>query len=210
MSAPGLLVAFEGGDGSGKSTQAALLADQLGAVLTRQAGGTPFGARLREITLSDAGAALDIRSEALLFMADRAEHVDKVVRPALERGQHVVSDRWAYSSLVYQGYGRGLDVDELRRLADWAMTGLWPDAVIFLDIPIEVGAERRHRRNAEQDHFERASDGLQNRVLDGYRRLAEVEPHLWHRVEAQGSVDDVAAKVQAVIAPLLERATLQT
>lgn len=203
MTQRGLLVAFEGGDGSGKSTQTALLAERIGAVVTRQAGGTPFGKRLREITLDPQATELSLKAEALLYMTDRAEHVNKVVMPALSGGRHVVSDRWAYSSLVYQGYGRGLNVDELRQVGNWAMDGLWPDVVILLDIPLEVGAARLAARNAEQDHYELAGAELQKAVVNGYHELAAAEPARWLIVDGQGEVEDIAARVWAAIEPRL-------
>lgn len=199
----GLLIAFEGGDGSGKSTQARIAAERLGAVLTRQAGGTPFGERLRAITLDPISVTLASRAEALLYMADRAEHVDKVVVPAMQNGTHVVSDRWAYSSFVYQGYGRGLDIDELRQLSDWAMNGLWPDLVIFLDIPLETGTERISERSGMKDHYELEGIELQRRVVAGYRKLAQAEPERWRVVDGTGDIDEVAQKVWSVIDPLL-------
>ena len=195
----GLLIAFEGGDGSGKSTQAAIAAERLGAVLTRQSGGTPFGEKLRSILLDPASADLSLRAEALLFMADRAEHVQKVVEPALADGFHVVSDRWAYSSFVYQGYGRGLDVAELRQLSDWSMQGLWPDLVVFLDIPLETGVNRVDVRNETRDHFELAGAGLQQRVVGGYRDLAAADPERWRVVDGTDSVEEVAERVWSVI-----------
>ena len=134
MSGPAY-IAFEGAEGCGKSTQAALLADALGAVLTRETGGTPVGARLREILHDTTVTDLDDRAEALITAADRAQHIVHVVRPALAAGRLVVSDRSVYSTLAYQGYGRGLDLDELRRINDWAIGGLWPERVILLDAP---------------------------------------------------------------------------
>jgi len=203
MSEYGILIAFEGGDGSGKSTQARLLANRLNALLTRQAGGTPFGERLREIILESDSAHLSQRAEAFLFMADRAEQVDKVVGPALAAGRHVVSDRWAYSSLVYQGYGRGLDVEELKHISDWAMCGLWPDVVVLLDIPLDVGAGRRDLRDAEQDHYELAGSELQTQVIAGYRELADSDPHRWRVVNGQGSIEEVSARVWDAVAPFI-------
>lgn len=195
----GLLIAFEGGDGSGKSTQAAIAAERLGAVLTRQSGGTPFGEKLRGILLDPASADLSLRAEALLFMADRAEHVEKVVSPSLADGFHVVSDRWAYSSFVYQGYGRGLDVEELRHLSDWSMKGLWPDLVVFLDIPLETGVSRVDVRNETRDHFELAGFELQQRVVAGYRELAAADPDRWRVIDGTGAVEEVAERVWSVI-----------
>lgn len=199
MSARGLLIAFEGGDGSGKSTQAKIAAQRLDAVLTRQSGGTPFGEKLRAILLDPDTAGVSLRAEALLFMADRAEHVDKVVEPALSAGKHVVSDRWAYSSFVYQGYGRGLDIEELRNLSDWSMNGLWPDLVVFLDIPLETGATRVTDRNGEQDQYELEGASLQERVVAGYRELAAADPDRWRVIDGTGSIDEVAQRVWTVL-----------
>src|SRR5918994_5267211 len=137
-----LYVAFEGAEGSGKSTQATLLADQLGALLTRETGGTAVGQRLRAILHDVDVVDLDDRAEALITAADRAQHVTRVVAPALAAGRTVVSDRSVYSTLGYQGYGRGLDLEVLRRINDWAVDGLWPDRVILLDAPSDVLARR--------------------------------------------------------------------
>lgn len=199
MSKRGFLIAFEGGDGSGKSTQAAIAAERLDALLTRQAGGTPFGQKLRAITLDAGSADLALRAEALLYMADRAEHVEKVVEPALQSGEHVVSDRWAYSSFVYQGYGRGLDVEELRQVSDWSMKGLWPDLVVFLDIPLETGASRVSVRSDEKDHYELEGIELQKRVVAGYRELAQADPDRWRVVDGEGNIEEVAVRVWSVI-----------
>jgi dTMP kinase len=199
MSSRGFLIAFEGGDGSGKSTQAKIAAERLDAELTRQAGGTSFGQKLRAIALDASSADLSLRAEALLYMTDRAEHVAKVVEPALAAGKHVVSDRWAYSSFVYQGYGRGLDVDELRTLSDWAMNGLWPDLVVFLDIPLETGESRVGVRGEAKDHYELEGVELQQRVVAGYRELAQAEPGRWRVVDGEGSIEEVAQRIWSVI-----------
>lgn len=202
MTDRGLLIAFEGGDGTGKSTQAKLLARRIDAVLTRQAGGTPFGERVRALTLDDTSAGISSRAEALLYMADRAEHVEALVQPLLASGQNVVSDRWAYASLVYQGHGRGLDVCELREIADWSMHGLWPDLVVLLEVPVEVGLARVHS-DGEPDHYEAAGAALQTRVVEGYRALAAADSDRWHVVDGHGHIDDVAERVWAVVDPLL-------
>ena len=135
-------IVFEGAEGCGKSTQAARLATTLDAVLTRETGGTDIGARLRAILHDTTNAHLDDRAEALLAAADRAQHLAEVVRPALDAGRIVVSDRSVYSSLAYQGYGRRLDVADITKLNEWATAGCWPDLVIFLDTPDDVIAER--------------------------------------------------------------------
>ena len=193
-------VVFEGGEGSGKSTQAALLAARLGAVLTREPGGTDVGRRIRAIVL-DPGlpSPLDPRAEALLMAADRAQHVAEVIRPALARGDDVVSDRFAGSTLAYQGYARGLDVDELARISSWATGGLEPDLVVLLDVTPEVTAARMGRA---LDRMELAGDDFHRRVAEGYRALAAADPR-WVVVDGAGTVDDVAERVAEAVAAVV-------
>jgi dTMP kinase len=191
----GRLIAFEGGEGSGKSTQAGLLAASLGAVLTREPGGTAIGARIRAIVLDgEVGAGLDVRAEALLMAADRAQHVAEVVRPAIERGDDVVSDRFSGSTLAYQGHGRGLGLSELGWLSAWATAGVEPDLVVLLDVAPEVGGARLGR---SPDRMEAAGDDFHRRVADGYRALAAGCPDRWVVIDGVGPVDDVAARVSA-------------
>jgi dTMP kinase len=194
-------VALEGAEGCGKSTQARRLAESLGAVLTRETGGTPIGARLREILHDVAVTDLDARAEALVVAGDRAQHLAEVVRPALSAGRHVVSDRSVWSSLAYQGYGRGLDVDEVRRINDWAVDGRWPDLAILLEVPDDVTAERLRTR--ELDRFEREAPDFHARVVAGFRRLADDHPASWVVIDASGSPDQVAAAVRAAVADRL-------
>jgi dTMP kinase len=195
----GRLIAFEGGEASGKSTQAARLADRLGAVLTREPGGTAVGERVREILLDPAVAHLDARAEALLMAAARAQHVVEVIEPALAAGRHVVTDRFSGSSLAYQGYGRGLDLDEVRRLSAWATGDLWPDVVVLLDVPAAEAAKRR--RGASADRLESEDGDFHARVADGFHRLGAADPEHWRVVDGVGSADQVAARVWDAIAP---------
>ncbi len=190
-------IAFEGAEGSGKSTQARLLASQLDAVLTRETGGTSIGARIREILHDTTVEHLDARAEALLTAADRAQHLAEIVAPALAAGRPVVTDRSVYSSLAYQGYGRQLDVEEIRHLNDWGTEGLWPTTVVFLDTPDEVIAERMSRR--ELDRFEAAGDDFHARVLAGFRAMAAADPDRWITVQAVGSVDRVADEIRSAL-----------
>jgi dTMP kinase len=188
----GRLIAFEGGEASGKSTQAARLAADLGAVLTREPGGTEVGRRIREIVLDPAASGIGGPAEALLMAADRAQHVSEVIEPALTRGQDVVTDRFVPSSLAYQGYGRGLDVDAVRQLSAWATGGLDADVVVLLDVPAPVAAERLQGR----DRMEAAGDDFHRRVADGYRELAAADPDRWVVIDGVGSVEEVAARVR--------------
>jgi len=186
-------LALEGAEGSGKSTHAARLAERLGAVLTHETGGTEVGARLRAI-LHDVEVDLDDRAEALIIAADRAQHVARVVRPALVAGRCVVSDRSVYSTLAYQGFGRGLDLVELRQLNDWAIGGRWPDRVILLDASLEVLTARLGGR--ELDRFERAGDAFHRRVVEGFHTMAAEDPGRWVVVDASADPDVVADAVQ--------------
>lgn len=190
----GRWIAFEGGEGSGKSTQARLLATRLDAVLTREPGGTPVGERIRGILLDASVVGLDDRAEALLMAADRAQHVADVVRPALEADRDVVSDRSAFSSLAYQGHGRDLGVDVVRRLCDWAAAGRWPDLAILLDVPAAVRADRM---KDPPDRLESAGEDFHERVAAGFRALADDEPARWLVVDGSGHVEEVAARVAA-------------
>ena len=185
-------IALEGGEATGKSTQALLLADRLDAVLTREPGGTVVGERIRALLLDPSVLGLDERAETLLMAADRAQHVAERVRPALDEGRQVVSDRSAYSSLAYQGYGRGIGADVVRNLCTWATRGLWPDLAILLDVPPEVSSERR---SGPPDRFEAASDQFHHRVASGFRELAAAEPDRWVVVDGTGTVQEVAARV---------------
>ncbi len=191
----GYYVALEGAEGSGKSSHAARLAAALDAVLTHETGGTEIGVRLRAILHDVDVVDLDDRAEALIIAADRAQHVARVVTPALAAGRCVVSDRSVYSTLAYQGYGRGLDLDELRGINDWAIGGRWPDRVVLLDAPVEVLAARLHGR--ELDRFERAGDEFHRRVVDGFQAMAVADPARWVVVDATGEPDAVAAEVLA-------------
>lgn len=190
-------IAFEGPEGTGKSTQAALLATALGAELTRETGGTAIGQRLREILHDTAVDDLEWRAEALIAAADRAQHVAQVVLPALRSGRPVVSDRSVYSTLAYQGYGRGLDLDALRTINDWAIQGRWPDLVVFVDAPADVIAGRLNGRDL--DRFERAGDGFHERVLHGFREMAEADPQRWLTISSDGPKDAIAAEILAEV-----------
>lgn len=199
----GRFVVFEGGEGSGKSTQSALLAERLDALLTRQPGGTDIGAALRSILLDTANVNLSPRAEALLMAADRAQHAAESIRPALAAGRHVVCDRYTYSSVAYQGYGRGLDPERVRSISAWATDELWPDLVVLLDVDPDAAAARLVR---ELDRFERAGDEFHRSVRDGFLAQAHADPARWVIIDGTASVDEVAAQVWAAVEPLLTRA----
>ena len=196
-------IAFEGAEACGKSPQAALLADRLGAVLTRETGGTAVGARLRAILHDNAVTNLSARAEALMTAADRAQHIVEVVTPALEAGQNVVSDRSLYSTLAYQGFGRQLPVEELKQINDWATAGRWPQLVVFLDTPEEMIAERLRERDL--DRFETAGEAFHQRVIQGFRTMAGLEPERWITIDGHGTIGEVE---DTIVTALTERGLL--
>jgi dTMP kinase len=189
----GRLIAFEGGEASGKSTQAATFAGRLGALLTREPGGTPVGLRVRDLVLDPETAGLHPRTEALLLAADRAQHVAELVAPALTAGQDVVTDRFSGSTLAYQGYGQSLPVEDLAWLSSWASDGLEPDLVVLLDVEPLVAAARQGSRPL--DRLEARDAAFHRRVRDGYRALAEADSVRWAVVDGSGSESEVAARV---------------
>lgn len=190
-------IAFEGAEGCGKSTHAERLAAQLGALLTQETGGTAIGARLRAILHDVDVTDLDDRAEALIVAADRAQHLATVVEPALATGRDVVSDRSVYSTLAYQGYGRGLDLAELGRINEWAIRGRWPDLVILLTVSPETAARRMGQR--ELDRFERAGAEFHGRVDAGFRTMASADPARWVQIDADQPVDVVAAAIRTAV-----------
>ncbi len=192
-------IAFEGGEACGKSTQARLLADALGAVLTREPGGTELGASIRALLLDPAGS-VDARAEALLMLADRAQHVREVIHPALEAGRHVVTDRYSGSTIAYQGAARGLGVQKVTELCNWATDGLWPDLVVLLEVPL---VEARRRLQGEHDRLEAEHDAFHEAVAAGFRSQAEEEPDRWVVFDGTRSEAELAVAIRAVVADRL-------
>jgi dTMP kinase len=198
----GRYIALEGAEGTGKSTHAARLATYLGAVLTRETGGTDIGARIRAILHDTSLTHLSHRAEALLAAADRAQHIEEIVAPALAAGRHVVSDRSVYSTLAYQGYGRRLPVDEIRDINQWAVNSCWPDLVILIDTPADV-LERR-MRGRQLDRFERENDGFHARVLEGFRTMAADDPQHWVVVDGGANMEEVGSSIRRSVAERLQ------
>ena len=195
----GRLIALEGGEGAGKSTQAARLAARLGAVLTREPGGTELGEAIRSLVLDPAGA-VDVRTEVLLMAAARARHVVEVVEPALASGRHVVTDRFVDSSLAYQGYGRGIPLDEVRAVSAFATGGLEADLAVLLDVPAGQAAARVA---GVPDRFEAAGGEFHRRVVAGFHALAAAEPGRWCVVDGTGSPEEVEDRVREAVATRL-------
>lgn len=199
MAKRGRFIVLEGIDGSGKSTQVARVAEQLDALATFEPGATEVGQQLRSILL-DARTQLDVHAEALLMAADRAQHVGTVVEPALASGRHVVSDRYVGSTLAYQGYGRGLDLAELRRICELATGGLEPDLVLLMDLDPQAAASRGTQDDG--DRFE-AGRGFQEQVRRGFLELAASNPR-WVVVDASAPIEEVNAAVDDAVARLTE------
>lgn len=192
----GRLIAFEGGEGSGKSTQAQRLAARLGALSTFEPGDTPLGASVRELLLDRATLEITPRAEALLMAADRAQHVAEVIRPALASGRTVVTDRYIPSSVAYQGFGRQLDPMEIANLSAWATDELWPDLVVLLEIPLTVSLERT---GGARDRLEAAGRDFHRRVHDGFLQQAIADPDRFAVVDGTQPADAVAEVVWDIV-----------
>ncbi|PZQ89628.1 MAG: dTMP kinase [Leifsonia xyli] len=205
--ARGLFLTLEGGDGSGKSTQSALLTEWLGGqartvVHSREPGGTELGVELREIILHRRGYIAP-RAEALLYAADRAHNIATVVRPALEAGHIVIQDRYLDSSVAYQGAGRVLDAAEVREVSLWATERLLPDLTILLDLDVEVGRARLDDARTRYDRLEAEAAEFHHRVRDAYLALAEAEPERFLVLDATEPVDTLAERIRGRVSELL-------
>lgn len=194
MTNAGRYIALEGAEGCGKSTHAARLAVALDAVLTRETGGTHLGNEIRTLLHDPANTHLADKAEALLIAADRAQHLHELVRPALTTGRHVVSDRSAFSSLAYQGYGRGLPLEIVRGISDWALDGHWPELVILIDVPVELLSERMAKRDL--DRFEQADEAFHARVRAGFAEMAAADPDRWVVIDGTLEKDEVAHAIR--------------
>lgn len=207
QAASGLFLTLEGGDGSGKSTQAEALTRWLEGrgrtvLRTREPGGTDVGVEIREIVLHHRGDIAP-RAEALLFAADRAHHIATVVRPGLARGDVVIQDRYLDSSVAYQGAGRVLEASEVRQLSLWATGGLLPDLTVLLDLDETVARERLDDARTRYDRLEAEAGSFHARVRAAYLGLAEAEPERFLVLDAAAPVDDIAAAIRARVQPLL-------
>ncbi len=205
----GKFITLEGIEGSGKSTQIALLAKYLQSlgmplVLTREPGGTPIGDEVRKILLDPANTTLDPKAELLLYAASRAQHLKEIIVPHLEKGV-VLCDRFADATLAYQGYGRGLDIDLIRRLDTIVCAGLRPDLTILLDIDAATGVARARGRNNSRGldreaRFENEAIAFHERVRQGYLTLARAEPDRIRIVEASRPMDAIQAEMRKIVA----------
>ncbi len=205
----GKFISFEGIEGSGKSTQARLLAHALSdkgirCIVTREPGGTPLGERIREIVLR---SELSPMAELFLYLAVRAEHLREIIIPSLRDGIWVISDRYSDATVAYQGYGRGLSIDKILELNRIATSGIFPHITFLLDVPAEIGIQRAMSRisdtGMEPDRFERESLEFHRRVRDGYLMLAEMEPGRIKVIDAVDDREKIHKKVMSHLEPLL-------
>ena len=205
----GLFISFEGGEGSGKSVQAKLLADMLSrrehdVVLTREPGGTPAGERIREIVLHAQEIALTPEAQVLLYSTARAQNVREVIRPALDEGKIVIADRFFDSTMAYQGYGHGVQLEQIRAVTELACGPLVPDRTFLLDISVEKGLARSGwQARSRWDRFEVLDTAFHERVREGYRRLAAAEPKRWVVIDADRDEESIAADVRRELHSLL-------
>ncbi|MCP2263535.1 dTMP kinase [Promicromonospora thailandica] len=206
MNAPGYFISFEGGEGVGKSTQARLLGDWLAGltgrevVLTREPGGTALGEELRAAVMH--GQDMGPRAEALIYAADRAHHVETVVRPTLERGGIVVTDRYLDSSVAYQSGGRDLPAHEVEHISLWAARGLRPDVTVLLDLEPGYAVQRRAAAEGKGglDRLERAGLDFHTRVRNTFLERAAADPDRWVVIDAAASIEDIQAQVRVDVA----------
>ncbi|WP_395401615.1 dTMP kinase [Arthrobacter sp. UC242_113] len=206
----GLFIAFEGGDGAGKSTQAARLASSLESrgltvLRTREPGGTPIGEKLRSLVLDHGHGHIDAHTEALIFAASRAAHASQIIRPALARGEVVLTDRYIDSSVAYQGAGRGLGTDAVRSVNEWATSGLQPDLTVLLDVHPAEGRSRRIAGDAAEDRLESEADEFHARIRQAFLDLAAARPDKYLVLEAGRPVEDIAGLILARVEQLLAR-----
>ncbi|GAB2902633.1 dTMP kinase [Neomicrococcus lactis] len=205
----GLFIVFEGGDGAGKSTQAALLASRLEradrhVLRTREPGGTVVGEKLRGLILDHGNGTVDARTEALMFAASRAAHVEQVLLPALNEGTDVICDRYIDSSVAYQGVGRGLGTDKVLALNTWATSGLVPDLTVLLDIDPVAGRARRLRDNATEDRLESEPDEFHASIRAAFRALADASPERYLVLNALDDSVALEKQIYARVKKLLE------
>ena len=198
----GYLITVEGPDGSGKSTQARLLAEHLDAIYTREPGGTELGEKLRDMVLDKNREGLSDRAEALMIAAARAQHVEEVVRPAIEQNKTVVSDRFLESSIAYQGYGRGLGPEEILDISIFATQGLKADLIVLIDVAAPLAT---NRRGENLDRIENAGDDFHSRVMNAYRLMASDDPDRWIVIDGSGTVDKVSQQVIEEVEARLEK-----
>lgn len=204
-----MFITLEGPEGSGKTSQMPALADFLrgkgfDVVVTREPGGTAVGDQIREVLMNLKNVAIVPRTEILLFLAARAQHVESLIRPALETGKVVLCDRFGDSTLAYQGYGHKTDLNTLRSLLDFSTGGLWPDLTLLLDVPVKDGLERKKDNDAEWNRLDAYAEAFHERVRQGYLALAEAEPDRWQIIDATKDKTQVQEAMRQAVMNRLE------
>lgn len=203
-----MFITLEGPEGSGKSSQLPLLQDFLinagySVFSTREPGGTLIGDQIREVLLDNKNIEMHPRTEILLFQASRAQLVEQVILPRIQKGEIVLCDRYADSTIAYQGYGHQVDLEKLKAIIDFATGGLKPDLTILLDLEVEIGLQRR-KKEGDVNRLDQFVIEFHQRVRQGYHRLAESEPDRWVVVEASRSFEKVRKEIQKVVINKLE------
>ena len=199
-----MFITLEGPEGSGKSSQLPILADWLreqgyNVYTTREPGGTLISDQIRTILHDLENTAMHPRTEILLYLASRSQHVEEVIRPLLEKDTIVLCDRYADSTLAYQGYGHGVDIPTLKKLLDFSTGELYPDLTILLDLNVEIGLERRKQSGGEWNRLDAYALAFHKRVREGYLKLVANEPQRWRIVDAAQTFDDVQTALREVI-----------
>ena len=210
MAARGLFITFEGTDGAGKTRQIQRLSADLRQVgydvcLTREPGGTPISEQIRSVLLDPDHSEMAVTTELLLYAASRAQHVSEVIKPALEAGKVVISSRFADAMVVYQGYGRGVDLERIHHLNRIATDGVAPEVTFVLDLPVEVGLQRVRKSRGGFDRLEREEIEFHRRLREGYRALAKAEPQRLKVIDAEVSPERVYAQIEAIMQSLLQK-----
>ena len=210
MADRGLFITFEGTDGAGKTTQIQHLTADLrqtgyDVYLTREPGGTPISEQIRDMLLNPDHSEMAATTELLLYAASRAQHVSEVIKPALEAGKIVISSRFADATVVYQGYGRGLDLERINRLNRIATDGVTPDLTFVLDLPVEIGLQRVQNSRGGLDRLEREKIEFHHRLREGYQIIARQEPERLKIIDAQADPEQVYVQIQKAIQPLLQQ-----
>lgn len=208
MANRGLFITFEGTDGAGKTTQIERLTADLRQIgydvcLTREPGGTPISEQIRDMLLNPDHSEMAATTELMLYAASRAQHVSEVIKPALKAGKIVICSRFTDATIVYQGYGRGLDLERIHRLNRIATDCVTPDVTFVLDLPVETGLQRVQNSRGGLDRLEREKIDFHHRLREGYQTIAQQEPQRLKIIDAQVSPEQVYAQIQAIIEPLL-------
>ena len=206
----GIFITFEGGEGSGKSTQIERLKHNLlvqfpdlEIVISREPGGTEVAEQIRKILVNGAADKLSVKTEALLMIAARVEHIDRVILPALHRGAIVLCDRYKDSSIVYQGLANNISKEKIDKIHEFALKPCEPDLTILLDIPIELGIKRALGRNESDQRFEKKGKQFHKKIRDGYLQLASLYPKRIKKIDASYSIENISEKIYQLIRPII-------